>query len=217
MIEIVLDGNTDNKFCGQEYSIVEVDSQNINNWNAYKLLATQLVCDYANEQGIIIKLKNPNISLNNLSLALFVESTKNTNNLRYVVFKVDNLAKAREEYKPYVALTIAIKYALNLINETPNTIYKNISQLGYLGIETEQDYTADILTLSLPNSDSTPLIITSNNLEDTICGVALLKALSLAQVKINIMLKIKCNEAEFLLNKDVLVEKIIQNISPWIN
>ncbi len=217
MIEIVLDGNADDEFCGQKYSVIEIVSENLNSWTEYKQLAQQIIIDYAKEYAVIIKLENPNTFLNKLAVALFVESIKTPNQLQYAVFKVKNLEKAREEYKPYVALTIAIKYALNLANENHNTIYKNISELGYLGIETEQDYIGNSIILRLPNSNSTPIIMNSNNLEDTICGVALLKALSLAQVKVSIVLKIVRNETEISSNKDVLVEKIIQNVSPWIN
>ncbi|MBQ8436891.1 MAG: hypothetical protein IJX20_04500 [Alphaproteobacteria bacterium] len=217
MIEIILDGNADDEFCGQKYSVIEVASETLNSWTKYKQLAQQIIVDYAKELAVIIKLENPNIFLNKLAVALFVESLTTPNQLQYAVFKVKNLQQSREQYKPYAALTIAIKYALNLANENHNTIYKNISELGYLGIETEQDYTTNILVLTLPNSDSTPLVITSNNLEDTICGVALLKALSLAQIKFSIILKIERNETEISSNKDVLVEKIIQNASPWIN
>ena len=217
MIEIVLDANTDNKFCGQEYSIIVVDSVNLNHWIDYKQFAQQVIISHAKEQGVIIKLNNSNISLNRLSLALFVESIKNSNQLQYAVFKVEDLQKTREEYKPYVALTIAIKYALNLVNEEPNIIYKNISELGYLGIDTQQDFINNHLILSLPNSDSSPILINANNLEDTICGVALLKTLSLAQVKVNIQLNIQYNETDNLVDKDILVEKIIHSVSTWIN
>ena len=216
MIEIVLDGNADDKFCGQKYAIVEIDSVTLNNWSEYREAAQQIIRKHAKEQTIIIKLKNT-LYLNKLSLALFFESIKNSNQLQYAVFKVDDLPKVRELYKPYVALTIAIKYALNLVNEEPKTIYKNISGLGYLGIDTQQDFTNNILTLTLPNSGSKPVVMDAKNLRDTVCGVAILKALSLAQIKINIQLNVECSETENLLDKDTVVEQIINNISAWIN
>ena len=217
MIEIVLDGNTQDDFCGQLYPVILIDAINLSSWGDYKQFAQNVITIYANNQAIIIRLKNPNISLNKLSLALFVESIKVENQLKYAVFKVENLQKSRDEYKPYVALTIAIKYALNLANETPKTIYKNIAELGYLGIKTQQDFVSNHLVLSLENTTSSPLVIKSDRLETTICGVALLKALSLAQTPVNIVLEIAINEQHTHINKDNLVEKIVYDISRWIN
>ena len=150
-------------------------------------------------------------------MALFSESIKIKNELEYAVFKVKNLQEARNQYKPYVALTIAIKYALNLANETPKIIYKNISELGYLGIKTQKNYTDNTMTLSLLNASTPPHIINSNAIQNTICAVALLKALSLAEIPINIELNIDLSETPTTIDKDNLVEKIINDVSPWIN
>ena len=49
MIEIVLDGNSDNKFCGQEYPLIELNNQTPTNWCEYKQIATQLIIDNADK------------------------------------------------------------------------------------------------------------------------------------------------------------------------
>ena len=73
------------------------------------------------------------------------------------------------------------------------------------------------MTLSLPNASTPPLIISSNTIQNTICAVALLKALSLAETPINIELNIDLSETQSTIDKDVMVEKIINDVSPWIN
>jgi len=217
MIEIVLDGNTDNKFCNKEYPVIEINNQFPDVWNEYKLIADKIIADNSDKYAVIIKINNPKVSLNKLALAIFVTSVKTINRLEYAVFKVSDLMEARTLYKPYIALTIGIKYALTLAEESPKVIYKNISELGYLGIKTKRDYKADIMTLSLPNSFDIPYIINSNTLQDTICGVAVLKSLSLAKIPVNIELNIKLSETAMVIHKDEMLEKIINDISTWIN
>ena len=217
MIEIVLDGNSNNEFCGKKYPVIELNNLTPKKWNEYKQIASQLIINNSDQYAIIININNSDLSINKLALALFSESIKIKNELEYAVFKVKNLQEARNQYKPYVALTIAIKYALNLANETPKIIYKNISELGYLGIKTQKNYTDNTMTLSLLNASTPPHIINSNAIQNTICAVALLKALSLAEIPINIELNIDLSETPTTIDKDNLVEKIINDVSPWIN
>lgn len=217
MIEIVLDENNKNEFCGKEYKIIELRNENLDSWNEYKLLARELIEEHKKESAIIIKIQNENCSLNKLSLALFVESVKIPTNIEYVVFKVDNLAKARETYNPYIALTIAIKYALNLVEETPRIIYKNIAGLGYLGLDIENDYAANTISIQLANSHKEMIKIETDNAFDALAISSVLKALSLAKVGVSIELICKLNEKPCLQSKDAIVEKIITDISPWIN
>ena len=217
MIEIILDGNLNDEFCGKKYLPVEINEFTSGDWSEYKNTAKRIIAEHIEKEAVIIKINNEKFSLNKLALALFAESFEKSGNLEYAVFKVDDLYSAREQYKPYVALTIGIKYALNLANEAPKTVFKNISELGYLGIKSKRDYYTNTLTLSLPNSDEKARIIETDNLQDTICAVGLMKSLSLAEVNVNFELKIKCIEANASIDKDEMIQKIIADISPWIN
>ena len=73
------------------------------------------------------------------------------------------------------------------------------------------------MTLSLSKGKGPVQTIKIDNLQDTITYVAILKALSLSQKDVNIELQIDITEEEAPLNKEQLIEKIISEISPWIN
>lgn len=215
MIEIVLDENDNDEFCGEKYPLVVISDWFPDSWEEYEVKAKQIIEDNAKNNAVIIKINNECL-LNKLALALFTESFEQSNNLEYAVFKVQDLQIARENYKPYVALTIAIKYMLNLANETPKIIYKNISELGYLNIQTKQDYVANTIELSLINSYDKNLVIEIDNLQDVLCWVAILKALSLAKSCVNIKLNIKCN-GDANINKKYLIKDVVSKVSMWIN
>ena len=127
MLEVVIDGNDNNEFCGKEYPVIETNYTIPQSWSEYKQIAHKIITDNSVETAVILKISNSGISLNKIALALFVEAIQTPNRLEFAVFKVHDLHEAREKYKPYIALTIAIKYALNLANETPKDVYKNIS------------------------------------------------------------------------------------------
>ena len=103
-----------------------------------------------------------------------------------------------------------------MANETPNVIFKNISELGYLGIQTQRNYSDNKLVLSLPNADVKPYVMTPKNLEETLCAVAVLKALSVGQFKVNAQANIKILQTSEPINQSVMVDKIIKDVSPWI-
>jgi hypothetical protein len=133
------------------------------------------------------------------------------------VFKVDDYEKIRNNYKPYVALTIGVKYAITLSKETPKTIYKNISELGYLGITSKHSYANNTMELKLPNGTDCALKMNAKNINETIAGVAVLKALSLAQIKISAELLIDINENDTALDIDWIIAKILKDVANWID
>lgn len=217
MIDVILDTGKSTHFCNDKNPLIEVNELNSYSIDAYKELAKNIITDYAKENVIVIKINNSDISLNKLALFLFISSIILPNKIEYVVFKVEDIEDAKEKYKPYVALTIGIKYALTLTNETPKNIYKNISELGYLDIKSSRDYILNSMTLSLSKGKGPVQTIKIDNLQDTITYVAILKALSLSQKDVNIELQIDITEEETPLNNEQLIEKIISEILPWIN
>lgn len=217
MIEIVLDENIGCEFCGKEYEIINIKEEIPDSWNSYKLLANSLIDKHKNEDAIMLNICNDKCSLNKLSLALFVESITNPTKVNYAIFKIKNLKSVRETYNPYIALTIAIKYALNLVCESPHIIYKNISGLGYLGLDIENNYAKNKMIMQLSNSNTKPIKLTTHNAFDALVASSILKALSLSKSQVSMEVTVELNEADCTKNKDILVEKIIENVSPWID
>ena len=217
MIEIVLDGNSGNEFCGNSYPIIEIEKQNDYTWESYKELARTYIHKYKDEKAIIIYIKDDNFSLNKLSLALFVESIKNQTNLENAVFKVTDLTQARQNYYPYVALTIAIKYVLKWLNETPSAIYKSISELGYLDLDIKRSYAKNTLSIKYEGSSEPVYNYNTSNVFDALAVAGLLKAISLAKVKACFNVEMILDETPQNMDTDTIVEKIIKDVSPWID
>ena len=217
MIEIVLDSNSGNEFCGKQYPVIEVEKQNSYDWESYKELARNYISKYKEEKAIIIYIKDEAFSLNKLSLALFVESIKKETNLENAVFKVTDLTQARQNYYPYVALTIAIKYVLKWLNEAPSAIYKSISELGYLDLDIKRSYAKNTLSIKYEGSLEPIYTYNTSNVFDALAIAGLLKAVSLAKVKACFNVEMLLDETPQNMDTDEIVEKIIKNVSTWID
>lgn len=216
MINIVLDGNLNDEFCGKKYPVIEINDFLSDDWSEYQKKAKEIVANNLENYAVIIKVNNTNFSLNKLAMAIFAVAFEDSGKIEYAVFKVENLQEAQEKYKPYVALTIGIKYALVLSKETPKTIYKSISELGYLGIKSKRDYINDTLLLSLPNADVPVELKEPKGLQETIEDVALFKALSLAKKAVNLEMKVQCDETPVELNREEMVQKIVEETMPYL-
>ena len=115
-----------------------------------------------------------------LAVALFVEAYHLPNMLECAVFKVEDNAAAIEEYKPYIALTIGMRLALRLCHENTRAIYREIENMGYLGLNIKTDYLAQKIYVGLSgNGDTTTF--TAHTAQEAVAVAASLKALSLAQ------------------------------------
>ena len=139
MIDIAFDMHRDNTFCGESFSVITVDNP-AHTWADYKEQADMLIKEHSSEKTVVVKVNNADFSINKFSVALFVSSFEAADKPDLVVFKVDDLEWAREAYKPYLALTVALKYVLQLFNQPPEAICRNVSILGYLGLLIETDY-----------------------------------------------------------------------------
>ena len=58
MIEVVLDGNNDNKFCSKEYPVIEINYLEDDSWDAYRKIAEKIIADNSHEYALIIKNDN---------------------------------------------------------------------------------------------------------------------------------------------------------------
>ena len=131
MIDIAFDMHQDNTFCGEVFSVIEIENE-LQSWADYKKFAQLFIQQHSQEKTVVVKVTNSHFSINKFSVALFVSSFNLSCPLNLVVFKVDDLEQACEGYKPYLALTVALKYVLQLINEPAETIYKNAEKFAGL-------------------------------------------------------------------------------------
>ena len=215
MIDIAFDIHEGNTFCDEVCPVISLDNTP-HTWEEYAEQAEDLIKRYGDDKTIILQINNPQFSMNKFSLALFVSSIKMPSTLDLAVFKVKDLETAREAYKPYLALTIAVKYVLQLFNATPEVIYKNISGLGYLGLSIKTDYVENTMTLVYEGAKEPLYHFETDNAFDALVMSAVLKTVSLAQIKEKFEVKMSLNLAPQKRTIDELIVQILKIVSPWI-
>ena len=216
MIETVLDANDNDKFLNRTYRVINPSAILDAPFSAYRNEAKKIISAYAAEAAIIIPEADTVFSINKLALALFVESCKVKNNLEFAVFKVKNLPKKTESYKPYVALTVAVKYVMRLINESPQNAFRDIANLSYLGLDIKHDYAHDKLFMSLQRKDPIKKI-KSSNFSETLTLVGILKALSLTHTDTSIQAEIDCLNYDTPIDLDEIIDRVIGEVMPLID
>jgi hypothetical protein len=216
MIEVVLDGHKDNVFLNVERPVYdEIECFSGVTLSDYRQEARKLIAKFSTTPVVIIKERS-NFSVNMLALAMFIESCLIPNEMDCLVFKVENYTAAVEAYKPFVAVTIAIKYALRLIQEkNPALIYREFMVLNYLNFDIKEDYVNDKIIITLPG-DAPLQKLTTNTPEAAIAVVSSLKALSLAKAKVNIELEIAKTLTPFPVDQEKVIERFIEVITPFI-
>ncbi len=215
MIEIAIDGNNNNLFLDKERPVFNASMPVEDNLTAYREIAKLFLQQFSNEYIAIVRSEHSSFSYNLFALALFIESYHLDINMECAVFKVENAPEALEKYRPYIALTIAVKYALRLCGEDNKTIYKEISGLGYLGLETRNDYINNKMFLSLPGKE--PVYkVRATNATETLAAVAMLKALSLLHIGASFEAEIDLVNQTSPVNEDEVINKIMELIKPWI-
>ena len=217
MIDIVLDANSGNTFCGKEFPLVRLNKTKAASWSDYQHLAADFIKAHAKEEAAIISVNDADFSINKFSVALFAESVLTPSKLDYVVFKVSDLEAAREAYKPYLAITIAIKYVLRLVDDTPETIYRNLADLGYLGLEITHNYGNNNMTLSYNAGSAPAKEFDVDNAFDALVLAAVLKTISLAKIESSVTVKITLNDKPQKIDAKSLVRAIMQLVAVWIN
>ena len=215
MIEIAFDSNNNNLFKNQPCPLYEVSEFSGADFTDYQKLARAIIAAYPDSHIIIIRNQAENCSINLLAVALFVEAYHLPNMLECAVFKVEDNAAAMEEYKPYIALTIGMRLALRLCHENTRAIYREIENMGYLGLNIKTDYIAQKIYVGLSgNGDTTRF--TANTAQEAVAVAASLKALSLAQTGADIKAEITINHHDAEINEQATVMQIVQNVNPWI-
>jgi hypothetical protein len=216
MIEVVLDSHKDNMFLNVERPVYdEIEHFSGATLSDYRQEARKLIAKFSTTPVVIIK-ENPHFSVNMLALAVFIESCIIPNEMDCVVFKVENYTTAVEAYKPFVAVTIAIKYALRLCQEEKAAlIYREFMVLSYLRFDIKEDYVNDKITIAL-SGDAPLQKMTTGTPEEAIAAVSSLKALSLANAKVNIKLEIAKTLTPFPVDPEKVIERFIEILNPFI-
>lgn len=215
MIEIALDEQPDNRFLGLERPVFTVNAFSGTALDDYRRLARNFVVRYTDVPIVIVRSSVAGFSLNMFALALFIESCHIENRIDCAVFKVADAAKATEAYKPYVALTIAIKYIMRLCRESSKNIYKEITGLGYLGVDVKTDYAARKIYLSLAGGEN-PVKLDTTGSDAVLAAAGTLKALSLMNCGASACAEIPMIDNLPPADEERVIAKIMAQVSPWI-
>lgn len=215
MIEVILDSNEGNEFLREERPVFELSDLAAQNWNDYRKKAQEIYQQASEHRIIIIRNNCLEFSSNWLAVALFVESCLQQTKLEAVVFKVDDKQKALSEYSPYVALTIALKFIINLSKEDTKAIYKDIGNMGYLGLDIKHDYAANKIVLILERQGEVNHIKTQT-LTDALVATALLKAMALSNFDISITAEVSITTSPNNVVIEDTIAEVIKTITPWI-
>ena len=191
---------------------VSIEDNIFNKWIYYKNFAINLVENNKNQKGLIITRKENDISFEKLALAIFIASIIIPNDLESVIFEVDDFQKAKKSYNPYIAITVAIKYILNLSEKNTDEIYKDISGLGYLGLDVKRKFLNNTITLKLIRNSEYLHKYQTSTLSETLEKVAILKALSLTDVDISMELEILCNQNNENLDINDIIDKVVEKM-----
>lgn len=139
MLEIVFDENKTPAFLAQPCLLLEVEDSVLSSWQNMRFYARNLLKEYAQERVLKFHTKQGNLFYF-LALAFSIESYAEETNLETVVFEVDDSQKAFAEYRPFAALTNALRYMRDLLRMDEKEAYADIKRLGYLGLKIHEDY-----------------------------------------------------------------------------
>ncbi len=217
MIEIVFDKHKDNTFKNQEYPLLSPVDLKQKPFKQYLRYAKSAFEKFSNSKYLIVFEQKDIFDTNKLALAFFIASCFNSqSSLECLVIKTNDEKKAFNSYKPYIALSIAIKYALRVCQEDTKTVYKELETLNYLNFSIHKDFANK--TLIFKQESTLPLKrFETNSLFDAIAYVSHLKFLSLAEIKENIELIVKVSNEEEKINSEEILEKILEISKSYIS
>lgn len=216
MIEIAFDKNNNNEFLGKIRPVVCFDNEALSSFNDYRQMAQQILEQYSKEQIILIRNNSERFSSNLLAVALFVQSCLMETKTECVVFKVKEYEQALQSYKPYVALTIALKYAIRLYNLPIAEAYREIENMSYLGINIKKDYSTKQILLSVEGQEN-GYNFETDSLEEAIITASTFKALSLKGTNKKHIAKILITNKEEVVNIDKSINVITYNFLSELN
>lgn len=215
MIEVILDQNKTDTFQDQVRPVYAIEKFTGTNLQDYRRIAREFVARFKDTPLVIIRSQDAAFSNNLFALALFIETCELDTKLDGIIFQVDDARAATEAYKPYIALTIGLKYALRLQKEAPKMIFKEISLLNYLNLNIRQDYLTSKMYISLPG-DSPVQKLTAADADEAITVIGIMKTLSLTHCGASIDAELTVSDQPVKRSKEELIQSIIDGVSPWI-
>lgn len=216
MIEVILDQNQTDVFLNQARPVYAVREFSGADLSAYRALAREFAKRFQNDPIVIVRSEAAGFSINLFALALFIETYHLDAKLDAVVFQVENAHAATEAYKPYVALTIGLKYAMRLREQTPKMIFKEISLLNYLNLNIRQDYLAKKMFISLPGAEPAQKIV-ADNADEALVAIGIIKTLSLTHCNAAIEAELSLSDRPVCQSEEDLIQKVIDGVTPWIH
>lgn len=214
MLEIVFDENKSSNFLGQSCRLIKVEDSFLSSWQNMRLYARNLLKEYAYERVLKFQTKQGNF-LYFLVLAFSIESYAEETNLETVVFGVDDSRKAFAEYRPFAALTNALRYMRDLLRMGEKEAYSDIKRLGYLGLKIHEDYLKKQIVIQW-RDEASPQYFCANQKNAAFVLIALFKFWAICkdeQVRIGII-----GENVFgnviipnLSTEDEMIEYVIKN------
>ncbi len=215
MIEIAFDKHLDELFQGQKYPQLDVPDLCKKSFGAYVQYARDVFKYYKSERYLIVFSDDKRFNTNSLALAFFIVSClEDEYSIDCLVVKSKNYDEAFSSYKPYVAVSIGVKYALRLIKESTDIIYKELKCLDYLGFSIREDYVKNSIHYVPHNSYKSS--VTTNNVHDALVYASLYKILALAKVETPFELVVKITKEAESLDAEELVFAILQKVSSYI-
>lgn len=185
MIEIAFDENSDLSYKNKFYPTLDVLRMEKLDMAQKIDFAQKELLKYKNEPYLIAKTDD----FKQIGLAFFIASCLIETGVDCLVFKVKNQKEAMASYKPYIAASIGIKYALRLLNQAPLSVYKELKCLNYLNFSIKESYQDKSIVYTMGDVDKA-LKIETHTIFDALVEVSVLKALSLADIKKDIVLKV---------------------------
>lgn len=215
MIEIALDENDNDLFLNQPRPVFWIKEFTKKDLKSYREQARELITQYSQENIVIVRHQQADFSVNKFALALFIESCLLENKIDCAVLKVANANLATQLYKPYVALCVALKFAMRLSQEDPKEAYAEIFDTGYLGFYIRKDYLMETATFFLKKGKKV-LKIEGQTFTDALVIIGIMKAFSLAQLDYTIHAEFKFNGKEKISDLDSLITRICNYVLPYL-
>lgn len=214
MIEIIFDRNPDDVFLNEKRSVFMVEKC-IKNWNGYRKQAKEILTKHKNDRIVIIRSVEKNVSINWLAVALFAESCLMQNETEAVVFKSENYEEAIAAYKPFVALSVGIKYAIRLYHEDLKNMYKDIAGLSYLGLSIKEDFLRNKLIVKFDKAGEVKKMYAATA-EEALTVIGIIKSMLLAEFAIPLKGEFDMIENSSPIDINKVIDGIVRSMEPLL-
>ncbi len=217
MIEIIFDENIESNYHGKEYPVLQMPCLKGALLSAYLAWAKEIVRTFREERCLIIAQDDTLFDYKKTGLALFIADLLEPSKLDCLVFKVKDKKAAYEAYKPYIALSVGVKYAMRLSVLDVKEVYKELRCLTYLRFSLKEDYETQCITFHMAENKKTETVkkIEARTVFDAILYVSLLKILSLANVQTNLEVKVFVQHDSCKISQEELIEKLLKKAASF--